>query len=216
MIQLSRQQERKRRRETMFQQRRDLTRTIHLTPERRLSEIILDTRHGDSLPLTRVRSGREHDVDSSVHPVGQFAPVGSGEDTLRHDLRSRDPTVLGLLARERVLRHMVPFRHVTDRTLLDFGGRSLVDCFDTEGDMRGDGLEVRGEVGARQVGGGGVVGFEGEGVVLAATVVLEREHRLGSSASGELHIIMSAGRGRGRERERTWTEALEVSSADQP
>jgi len=158
------------RREPLFQQRRDFTRRIYLTPERGHSEIILDTSSSDGLPLPRVQRRDTNQIYSRIDSFGQLLPIRSLPNPLRHDLTRRDPRTFQRLT-HLVFLHIVIFRHVSDRTIFHVGRRALIESLNSDGKVRSEGLEVSRDVGTGEIDGRWVVGFEREGVVFSYSIV---------------------------------------------
>jgi hypothetical protein len=172
--------------QSLLKEHRNLTGRVELTAVSRHAEVVLDTGRRNRLTLARVHGGHADEVDTGIDAGRQLLPVRRLPNPLAHELGGSNPRVLEWRT-HLVLLDVVPLRHVTNRAVLHLRCRALVHSLDSDGEVGSDGLEVGGDVGAGEIGGGGVVGLEGEGVVLSDAVVLDGEHRRRGGGSGELH-----------------------------
>ena len=139
MVDLTRDQERERRREALLEVRRNLARRVELRPERRHAQLVprRETRERVSPSLAR----NELQVGGDVDLVAQLLPVRRLQDARALHLRRRDPVAV----RRRVL------GHVRRRDFGHVRGRPLEDGLDAEREVFGDGLEIRADVDASAV-----------------------------------------------------------------
>lgn len=163
--------------EPLLQETANLAVAIELCPERRLSEVVLDTNVRNTLAgwaaahHAALRSEHELEVGTSLNLVRDPPPVAGLENTLGLKLRCRNP----------VLRS-VP-SDVRDSGLgSDAHGLPLPDTLNSEREVGGDGLKMiadkhtsRSSVQERWV-----VGAETHGEVLSLVLILNGDDRAGA------------------------------------
>lgn len=195
MVNLSTDQERKRRGEPLFQQHPDLALAIHLTPESGHPELVLGSQSRRGLPLARShRTGggvQDLEVQTDIHGGGELLVIRRLKDSLRLQLDGSDPLVQRVETQGSGRGNGDgragsgkggELGEVAGGGLKDLGLRVLDQGLETESETRGDRVQEGDHVDSGKVGGGGIDRSQVERVVRTDMVVLDLNHRVSGLA----------------------------------